>query len=92
MKLTLTGELTNAWFDIISNNQKEGPVYNKDQAKFASTSLAQIVKNVAEQYHEGDFSKVWLAGYKEGGCLALHAAYTMKQQIGGVLSICSGLT
>jgi len=36
------------------------------------------VKNVAEQYHEGDFSKVWLAGYKEGGCLALHAAYTMK--------------
>jgi len=30
MKLTLTGELTNAWFDIISNNQKEGPVYNKD--------------------------------------------------------------
>lgn len=91
MKVTLSGNVTNSWYDVIKFDKTVEPEFNHEQAGQASERIAKILEQEAFNSHEGDFLKVWIGGSKQGGFLAYNVCFTMKEEIGGIVGISCSL-
>ena len=52
--------------------------------------LLNLVEVVAENYHKGDYSKIFIGGFSSGACLSLLIGLSLKNTVGGIL-MCSGI-
>ncbi len=82
--VTLNGGMAmRAWFDILTLD-RGGP---QDEAgiRSSATTLEQLVANEQERGVTAD--KIVVAGFSQGGAIALHAGLRSKQALGGVLAL-----
>lgn len=72
-----------AWFDISDLERLEGA--NADDIE---TSVLQIVALLEREHERGiEYSHIILAGFSQGGVIALHCAARFPQQLGGILAL-----
>ncbi len=77
------GYLMPAWFDITELDRLEGA--NADDI---AVSVKQIIALVEREHERGlSYKNIILAGFSQGGVIALHAAVSYPHQLGGLLAL-----
>lgn len=72
-----------AWYDFQSLNLTQGE--NREQIE---TSVAQITAFIAREIDRGIAPRrILLAGFSQGGVIALHSALRYTQRLGGVIAL-----
>jgi phospholipase/carboxylesterase len=82
--VTLNGGMAmRAWFDILTLD-RDGP---EDEAGIRA-SAATLEQLIAREQERGvAANKIVIAGFSQGGAIALHAGLRAKQQLGGVMAL-----
>ena len=79
------GYAMRAWYDILSMNL--GDDLSTEQADILS-SVSMINKIIENQLEKGvDAAKILLAGFSQGGVVALYAALNFPQKLAGVMAL-----
>ena len=71
-----------AWFHVRFTEQ--GPAINAAEAETGWKALAQFIREVAEKYN-GDSARVYVAGFSQGGIMALTALLTEPDLVAGAV-------
>lgn len=82
------GAVMNSWYDILSFKREKGSISEDDVVK-NSVRIRNAISNEAKALN-GNFGKVFVGGFSQGCCMALYAALTLKENVGGVIGL-SGL-
>jgi predicted esterase len=82
------GMVMNSWYDIKSFNKGKDSVEQSDVIK-NSERINKVLESEVKLLN-GDYNKVFIGGFSQGACMALHVALTNKNKMGGLL-ILSGL-
>ena len=77
------GMHSTSWFDILDNNIGPQSI-NFDDVK---TNMTTIHKEIEEavKLHNSDYKKVFVGGFSQGCCMALHVALEHEHKLGGVV-------
>ncbi len=78
-----------SWFDIVAFDEKVLLDESKDPAKAIVESSSQVKDVVREECRHIDSKHVFVGGFSQGGCVALHAGLSFELPLGGIIS-CSG--
>ncbi len=82
--VTINGGMTmRAWFDILSLD-RDGMV-DADGVRESTGILEDLIRR--EQDRGIDASKIVVAGFSQGGAIAIHAALRSKQVLAGVMAL-----
>jgi phospholipase/carboxylesterase len=77
------GMAMRAWYDIVGIK-----ITDREDKEGISVSQALIQQVVAKQMNEGFLAKrIFLAGFSQGGAMALYTALHMKTSLGGVIAL-----
>ncbi len=72
-----------AWYDILAMDRSKG-----EDAEGVRTSAAQIMALVRREQQRGvSPERIVLAGFSQGGAIALHAGLRYGQRLGGILAL-----
>lgn len=72
-----------AWYDIRAMDQSKG-----EDAEGVRTSAAQITALIQREQQRGvPHERIVLAGFSQGGAIALHAGLRYGQRLGGILAL-----
>jgi len=82
------GAVMNSWYDIISFKREKGSISEDDVVK-NSVRIKNVITEEAKALN-GNFGKVFVGGFSQGCCMALSAALSLKENVGGVVGL-SGL-
>jgi len=87
--VTLNGNMTmTAWFDIASLSD----IDNKEDAAGMNASVAYVESLIAAEVAAGvSPSRIVLAGFSQGGAVALHTGLRSTQPLGGILALSTWL-
>lgn len=90
MKVTINfGMVMNAWYDVSGIGADLKDRYNKEDVKKSSERVRKIMEEEIEGPLKGDSSKLWIGGFSQGACMALHVGLQHEKPIGGIIA-CSG--
>lgn len=77
------GYVMRAWYDILSLDRNSP----QDQKGIRENS-ALIVAMIEEQHTQGiAYNRIFLAGFSQGGALALHTALRFPRKLGGIIAL-----
>ena len=79
------GRFMNSWFDIKRFPILDENCYNYEDVKTMSKSIIEFIKEEAKLLNN-DFSKIYLGGFSQGGCLSWEIGYCYEYNLGGILS------
>jgi phospholipase/carboxylesterase len=82
--VTLNGGMSmRAWYDILTLD-RDGPV---DEAGIRASSQ-QLVDLIEQEHDRGiPYDKILLAGFSQGGAIALHTALRFPQRLAGLMAL-----
>ncbi len=74
-----------SWFNIFDYPDLYGQRYIDKKSIDNSTKV--IHREIKDQYNLlGDYKNVYLGSFSQGGCMSLHSALTLEEELGGVIS------
>lgn len=86
-----SGFVMRAWYDISESDLefKQGTNDSlKQDAAGIRASQAEIEKLIAQEQQRGiPLTNIFLAGFSQGGVIALHTGSRFKEQLGGILAL-----
>ena len=72
-----------AWYDIVGVS-----LTDREDSEGIKASQTQILQAINEQIKAGfSASQIFLAGFSQGGAMALYVALHLKERLGGVISL-----
>ncbi|MDP2805701.1 MAG: dienelactone hydrolase family protein [Gallionellaceae bacterium] len=81
------GYIMRSWYDIVATD-----IGSKQDAIGVRASQAEIEKLIAQERARGIEAKnIFLAGFSQGGAIALHTGLRHQEQLGGILALSSYL-
>jgi phospholipase/carboxylesterase len=83
-----SGMVMNSWYDIKDFNRNDDSIEKSDVDKNSERIKKVIEIEVAKL--NGKYNKIFIGGFSQGACMALHVGLTHKEQLGGVVAL-SGL-
>ena len=90
MKVTINfGMLMNSWYDVSGSGTDLKDRYNKDDVRKNSERVRTIMEEEINGPLKGDASKMWIGGFSQGACMAMHVGLGHEKPIGGIIA-CSG--
>ena len=74
----------NAWYDYLTGHCEKEPLINEKQLLESRVKLHKII-NKAVEYHNNDYSKIFISGMSQGCCMALDSGFSFNKKIGGII-------
>jgi len=76
-----------SWYDIYSlEHRLEGENVSKDDVVNSSKRIMSFVEQEVKLVGN-DYSKIYLAGFSQGGCMSLYLGLSSEKKFGGLLSL-----
>eukprot|EP00347_Sterkiella_histriomuscorum_P006350 403353094 len=80
-----------AWYDIKALDPEDPDRYNMEQMDETIQYLNDILTEEAKSQYDGDYSRIFVSGFSQGGCLTYVLGLLTKNQYAGLIpmgSIC----
>ena len=82
------GEMYSAWFDVIKNKSDDNSNYKFEDVEKNSINIIKIILAEGKKL-KGNFNNIFIGGFSQGACIALHIGLTFSNLLGGIIC-CSG--
>jgi phospholipase/carboxylesterase len=79
------GMMMPSWYDIKSLDRHENSVEESDVLKNGER-IKKVIEKEAKILN-GDYKKIIVGGFSQGGCMAFHVGLTIDKKIGGILCL-----
>ena len=83
------GNPTTSWFNI--SGKYHGRIYEDcidyNQLEQSSNKIKKIINEEVKKLN-GDYSKIFLSGFSQGGCLSFHVGLEFEHLLGGIGCFC----
>ncbi len=87
MKVTVNfGAVMNSWYDVTGMGADLRHSYGKDDVIKNGKHIRSIMDKEIEGPLEGDASRMWIGGFSQGGCMALHVGLSHEKLLGGIIA------
>ena len=85
--VTRINKKATAWYDVNNLPFTEAARYKEAEILEAVDYIKSLLTMAATDYHNGDYSQIFLGGHSQGAMIAFFTGVTFKELIGGVIGI-----
>ncbi|TNV76312.1 hypothetical protein FGO68_gene15620 [Halteria grandinella] len=74
-----------SWYDMNDREFDDPLRYNEDHMRESLAYIISLIDQVAVEFHNSDYSKVYLGGFSQGCLMSFLAAISFPKRIGGII-------
>lgn len=87
MKVTVNfGMEMNSWYDVKGVGSDLKDKYSREDVLKNAERVHNVMHQEIEEGLKGDAKKMWIGGFSQGGCMALHVGLAYPKTIGGIIA------